>query len=171
MAPLKICLLGSFEAFHNGTSLTDFESDKARALLAYLVVECDRPHRREYLAGLFWPETPERTARTNLRSALANLRQVIHDHQGTPPYLKITRQTIQFNQDSDSWVDVNLFIKSFDKSNQLQASQINQESDELTHESTLKEFLGAVNLYQGEFLSGFYINDAHQFEEWVLITR
>jgi WD40 repeat protein/DNA-binding SARP family transcriptional activator len=171
MPTLKLCLLGSFQAFHRRIPLTDFESDKARALLAYLAVEYNRPHRREFLAGLFWPETPERAARTNLRSALANLRQVIHDHQVTPPYLKITRQTIQFNQDADSWVDVNLFINNFDRYSELQLKQTDTELDELTLESTLHELEGAINLYQGEFLSGFYINDAHQFEEWVLITR
>ena len=154
MPLLKIYLLGSFEALHNGIALTDFESDKARALLAYLAVECDRPHRREYLAGLFWPETPERNARTNLRSALANLRQVIHDHQDTPPYLKITPQTIQFKRDSNSRVVVNSFVNSFNKYKQLQASKIDRDSDELTHESKLRELEVAVNLYQGEFLSG-----------------
>jgi hypothetical protein len=33
-----------------------FKSNKVRALLAYLAVEMDRPHRREVLAGLLWPQ-------------------------------------------------------------------------------------------------------------------
>ena len=102
MPHLKIYLFNSFQAIYDGKPLTDFESDKARALLAYLAVEADRPHRRESLAGLLWPDTPERTARTNLRSALANLRQVIHDHQEIPAFLEVTRQTIQFNRSSNS---------------------------------------------------------------------
>jgi len=106
MARLEIFLLGSFQATLDSEPLTNFESDKARALLAYLAVEADRPHRREALAGLLWPDTPERTARTNLRSALANLRQLLNDHQTQPPYLLVTRQTIQFNSESDHWLDV-----------------------------------------------------------------
>ena len=42
--------------------VTAFASNKVRALLAYLAVEADRPHRREALAGLLWPEQPEAKA-------------------------------------------------------------------------------------------------------------
>jgi len=34
-----------------------------RALLAYLAVESASPHARTTLAGLFWPEYPEKYAR------------------------------------------------------------------------------------------------------------
>ena len=51
----------------DGAPVTGFESDKVRALLAYLAVESDRPHRRETLAGLLWPEQPENAARLSLR--------------------------------------------------------------------------------------------------------
>ena len=106
MGRLEIYLFGSFHVTIDNRPLIDFESDKARALLAYLAVEEDRPHRREALAGLLWSDTPERIARTNLRSALANLRQVLQDHQAQQPFLEVTRQTIQFNRASDAWVDV-----------------------------------------------------------------
>ena len=57
---------------------------EVRALLAYLAVEADRPHPREMLAGLFWPDWPEPFALANLRYALANLRESIGDRPGTP---------------------------------------------------------------------------------------
>ena len=86
--------------------MTDFKSNKVRALLAYLAVEADRPHRREALAGLLWPDRPDRDALSNLRYALASLRRTIGDHAATPPFLLITPQTIQFNPASDHWLDV-----------------------------------------------------------------
>ena len=61
MARLSISLLGTFQVLLYGQAVTGFESDKVRALLAYLALESDRPHRREALAGLLWPERPERT--------------------------------------------------------------------------------------------------------------
>ena len=106
---LRIFLLGTFQITLESVPVIGFESDKARALLAYLAVEADRPHRREVLAGLLWPDTPENNARTNLRSALANLRQVIGDHQALVPFLLVTRQTIQFNRESNYWLDVEAF--------------------------------------------------------------
>jgi hypothetical protein len=52
MAQLSIRLLGPFQVTVAGEPATGFATDKARALLAYLVVEAGRPHRREALAGL-----------------------------------------------------------------------------------------------------------------------
>jgi DNA-binding SARP family transcriptional activator len=89
------------------------ESDKARALLVYLAVEADRPHRRESLVGLLWPDCPEQVARHNLRQALFNLRQAIGDHAATPPYLLISRDAIQFNRASDFSLDLAQFNTIF----------------------------------------------------------
>ncbi len=46
----------------DGNPISAWKSDKAQALLAYLAVEADRPQRRERLAGLLWPDAPERRA-------------------------------------------------------------------------------------------------------------
>jgi len=112
-ACLSIRLLGPFQVTLMGKPVTAFQSDKARALLAYLAVETDRPVRRETLAGLLWPESSEHSARTNLRSALANVRQVIGDRDAEsgvdPPCLLVTRQTVQFNPEGEAWTDVAAF--------------------------------------------------------------
>ena len=60
--PLRLELDGSAPTdnpFYDGAPITAFESDKVRALLAYLAVESGRPQRREMLAGLLWPERPD----------------------------------------------------------------------------------------------------------------
>ena len=85
MAHLSIRVLGPLQVSLDGEPVSGFASDKVRALLAYLALSPDRPHRREALAGLLWPEFPERSARTNLRNALANLRQVIRRRRGLAP--------------------------------------------------------------------------------------
>ena len=72
MARLALSLLGGFRVLLDGEPVTTFAYDKVRALLAYLAVESNRrrpdpvAHRRESLAGLLWPDWPERAARTNL---------------------------------------------------------------------------------------------------------
>ena len=116
MAHLRIYLLGRFEASLGTEPRSGFHSDKVRALLAYLCVEADRPHRRERLAGLLWPDLPESSARTNLRHALANLRRVLgipsesHSPAARTSFLHITRQTIQYNPTSDAWIDALAFL-------------------------------------------------------------
>jgi len=156
-ARLEIYLLGPFHVSLDGETLTWFESDKVRALLAYLAVESDRPHRREALAGLLWPDSPESSARTNLRSALANLRDVIGDRSAEPPFLDITRQTIRLNPEENSWLDVGEFLH-LSKSGGSSSLDPNQ-------------LVKAVDLYRGEFLQGFYVKDSSIFDEWAAISR
>lgn len=152
MSKLSLTFLGTFQAFLDGNPITEFEADKVRALLAYLAMEADQPHRRDALAGLLWPDWPDRSARTNLRNALANLRGAIGDRNVSPPFLFITRETIRFNLQSDHWLDAAAFI-------QLAVS------DDL---STLEE---AAALYHGDFLGGFQLKDSATFENWHLLTR
>jgi DNA-binding SARP family transcriptional activator/class 3 adenylate cyclase/tetratricopeptide (TPR) repeat protein len=160
MARLRLFLLGPFEVERDREPVTDLATAKVRALLAYLAIEAGylegqvRPHRREVLAGLLWPDWPERSARTNLRNALSILRKAIGDRDATPPYLLITRETIQFNTASDHWIDVAKF------SDLIRAGQ--------TDVARLEE---ALALYRGPFLEGFSVGDSPVYEDWALIVR
>jgi DNA-binding SARP family transcriptional activator/predicted ATPase len=149
-----VSLLGPFEVALDGAPVSSFESDKVRALLAYLAVEADRPHRRDSLAGLLWADWPDRAARTNLRNALANLRTAIGDRDAEPPFLLITRETIQFNTASDQWLDVAAFRSCV-------------EADP----PVARELEEAAALYRGAFLEGFFLKDSAAFEDWSLLTR
>ena len=52
MARLSVALFGPPQVMRAGRPLAGFESNKVWALLAYLIVEADRPHQRDALAGL-----------------------------------------------------------------------------------------------------------------------
>ncbi|HSR30882.1 MAG TPA: transcriptional regulator, partial [Anaerolineae bacterium] len=147
---LSIWLLGPPQVRLDQELVSTLRSDKALALLAYLAVESDRAHRREKLAGMLWPDYPESSARASLRRALADVRQAIGDHPATPPYFRTTRETLQFNTDSDYWLDV---------------ETIADLADDLV---SLEQ---AVALYRGSFLEGFSVSDAPSFEEWALLKK
>ena len=157
MAHLALHLFGSFRVTLDGRPVTAFKSNKVRALLAYLAVEADTPHRREVLAGLLWPDWPDRDAFSNLRYALSDLRRAIGDRTAAPPYLLITRDTLQFNPSSDCSLD---------------ASAVLELGDEIAIQSAAPEQLEeAVALHRGSFLEGFSLDDSPAFEEWTLFTR
>jgi DNA-binding SARP family transcriptional activator len=63
---LQISVLGSFQVSGNRNIQCKFESNKARALLAYLVIERNQPHSREQLTEMLWPENPPQSAFGNL---------------------------------------------------------------------------------------------------------
>jgi len=137
-----------------------------RAFLAYVAVEADRPHRRDLLAALLWPDWPDWAARSNLRHALSNLRKAIGDHQATPPFLLVTRDMIQFNTGSDYWLDVTALstLEHVDQSGKVVSSW-------WVGEGVVGQMEAAVALYRSPFLEGFFVKGSHGFEDWARLWR
>ncbi|MFQ5858224.1 MAG: BTAD domain-containing putative transcriptional regulator, partial [Anaerolineae bacterium] len=165
MAHLSLSLLGSVQVTLDEEPVTGFKYDKVRALLAHLVVEADRPHRRDLLAGLLWPDRPERAARVSLRQSLAVLRRAIGDHRAEPPFLLVAHDTIQFNPAGDYWLDVAAFTSL------LAACEAHPHRRLETCNPCSQRLRQAVELYHGDFLKGFFLGDSTVFEEWALIKR
>jgi DNA-binding SARP family transcriptional activator len=139
--------------------------NKARALLAYLAVEAGRPHQRDALAALLWPELPDEAARHNLRQTLTNLRTALGGATATPPFLLITRDTIQLNPASDYELDVASFTAL------LAACETHTHRHLQRCRSCAARMQQALALYRGDFLAGFGVGDSAPFEEWQLRQR
>ena len=165
MTRLSLSFLGTWHVTLDEQPVTAFESDKVRALLAYLAVEADRPHRRSALAGLLWPDRPERNARQNLSQALFNLRRAIGDHNATPPFLLISPQAIQFNRASDHWLDVTTFTAL------VGACETHPHRRLVACAACLNRLEQAAALYRGGFLQGFSLSGCPAFEEWALVEQ
>ena len=161
MDRLSVALFGPPQVIRAGRSIAGFESNKVWALLAYLVVEADRPHQRDALAGLLWPDQPDPVARHNLRQTLANLRQVIGDAQANPPFLLITRATIQFNAASEYDLDVSTLVAYLDAG----ARHSHQQPESCA--ICARQRRHAVALYRGSFLDQFFVHDSVTFYEWI----
>ena len=145
MARLTLTLLGPFTVALDGQSL-NLRSARIRALLAYLALEPPRPHRREALAALFWPDELDQAARQNLRQALYQLRGLLGEL--AEPFLLVASDTVQRNAACDYALDVALFLEHV---KQGRASE-------------------AVALYQAELLTDLR-SDSAPFEEWLALRR
>lgn len=157
MDRLQINLLGGFAVYLAGQPVTGFRSAKSRALLAYLAAQPDRAHARTMLATLLWGDLPESAAKTNLRIELSNLNKLLADH----PALDIERNTVRF-QRACATVDVIDFQQVL---NTFRALPVE------TQQTQLGQLTTAAELYQGEFLSGFQVTDALEFDEWRVLTQ
>ena len=131
--------------------VTGFHSRKSKAMLCYLAVTAT-PHSRSALAGLLWGDLPETAARANLRKVLSNLRQLV------APYLTIHHADVQMNRVVQSSLDVADFEAGFHS----RLGTASPDMDELER---------AVTHYTGDFLSGFDLRNADEFEFWVLSQR
>ncbi len=93
MSGLRLSLLGPFTATLDDLPVGSFRTNKVQALLIYLAVERHRPHQREALMTLLWPDMPLGSAQVNLRQTLYRLRHAIpevsHKNKAeTTPLLK-----------------------------------------------------------------------------------
>lgn len=165
MVRLTIRTLGSFQVSIEARPITKFESNKARALLAYLVVEADQAHAREKLADLFWPDMPVKRACSNLSQALFSLRQLLGDQQAQPSYLLRSREAVQFNPSSAYWLDMQAFSAYLAEGNLQDRSQCE------SRPGLCQRLEAAVELYRGDFLEGLTFDSGLTFDEWVLVMR
>lgn len=157
VANLKLALFGPFQLTLDHQPIERFESNKVRALLAFLAVEHHHPHPRDTLTELLWPGHTIDAGRGNFRRALSNLRSVLDDQSAQPPHLRITRETLQFNLASTVTVDVVRF------------RVLVQTTDQ--HPAWLRNLEQAMALYRGPFLEGFHADDCQEFELWMTAVR
>ena len=149
---LQICLFGGLDLSRGTDPLTGFISSKVPALLAYLALT-RHPHQRDALAALLWSETSDADARNNLRQALSNARKVAGD------ILLVNRDAVAFDPQVAHSVDVLTF------------EQLLQTSRDASPAIRAEHLQRAVALYRGDFLAGFVLRDAPDFDDWALAQR
>ena len=162
---LDLSLLGEPEIRFGGNLLENLDSEKARALLFYITVEADRPHRRAELAEMFWPNKPEGYGRNNLKQALAVLRKALGDRDSEEPLLITSNRDVHLNAGSSHWVD----IAEFKNTIETVEKHAHQSIDSC--DSCAKQLMKVSDLYRGNFLAGFFLSDCQEFEEWVIVNR
>src|SRR5437870_12576641 len=149
----RIELLGRLRAGRDGRLITRFQTQKTGALLAYRALHSRRPHPREQLVELLWPDDDEGSARHKLRMALSSLRRQL-EPPGVPAGTVILtdRFSAQLNPAA-----VTTDVAEFDAALQAAArAGSDRERVQLLAE--------AVEPYGGELLPGYY-------EEWIDAER
>ena len=117
---------------------------KSLALLGYLALS-DRPHNRQELAAMFWPETDTSHALGSLRTTLSEAAQA-----GGIPTLTTGGDTVSFHHGNcrcDAWE----FIRN--------CREMNREAD-------AECLRAAVELYSDAFMRGFSLKDSVAFDDW-----
>ncbi len=157
MRTIEIRLLGGFDARLDERQVSGFESQKVRALLAFLALNREQGISRERLAGLLWAEKAEESARRNLRQAIHNLRSTFAQ-AGGDGLLSTDRHFLQFAPEGEVWVDVERFEEAVARG----FTETGPDPYQLTV---------AARLYNGDFLAGFFIKDSPPFEEWLVAEQ
>jgi serine/threonine-protein kinase len=140
---IRLELLGGIEVVdpENPGASALARQPKCLALLTYLVLAGPGAFRsRDSIFALFWPESNQRRARTALNQLLHRLRGSVGDKA------IIMRAENELGADPGAfWCDAVAFAQRL-KSGDAEA---------------------ALELYRGDLLPGYFLNDAPDFERWV----
>jgi DNA-binding SARP family transcriptional activator/predicted ATPase len=152
---LSLCIrfLGDWSLTYGEMPVTGIHSPRLQSLLAYLLLHRDAPQSRDHLAFLFWPESTEAQAHTNLRNLLYHLRHALPD---ADRFLRADSRTLQWARDAPLSLDVAEFENSL---------MLAEEAEKVGDGTGLRQGLEkAVVLYQGDLLPSCY-------DEWILPER
>jgi DNA-binding SARP family transcriptional activator len=151
--PLHIHLLGGFHLLSGETPISTLDLPRLQALLAYLVLHQGTPQLRSHLAYLFWPDSTDSQAYTNLRNLIHKLRQLLPD---ADRFLDIERHTLTWKAGADDvpW--------TFDVLDFEQALETGRRVKDVLVE--LQALTRGVKLYRGDLLPSCY-------DDWILAER
>ena len=149
---LHVSLLGEQVITDDGTGSVRARSSRAVVLVAFLVVHAGSPQARQRIAGLFWPESTDAQALTNLRRELHHLRQVLPDEHS----LVVTSRDLCWRDTNTCCVDVRVF--DTERNAALAAAAADDDDAVLRHGAA------AIGAYRGDLLPGVY-------EDWLLDAR
>src|SRR5207248_4993756 len=151
---LQVSVLGEQSIAGGGGDgvATRTRSSRSVALIAFLVVHAGSPQQRQRIAGLFWPESTDAQALTNLRRELHQLRQVLGDE----PSLVVRPVDLSWRDTDTCRVDLRVF--SVEREAALMAAAVGDDEGVLAHAAA------AIAEYRGDLLPGGY-------EDWLLDAR
>ncbi len=150
MTRLQIQLLGTVHVRYAERPLELFHHPRLQEFFAFLLLRVGTPQSREWLAYLFWPDSSESQARTNLRKLWFRLRQALPDPDR---FLVGDGAVIQWRADAPYDLDVATF--------EAQIARACAAGDERERAALLQ---GAIAVYRGELLPGCY-------SDWLLVER
>ena len=102
---VHVSLLGEQSITEGPAGSIRTRSSRTVALVAYLVLHAGSPQTRQRIAGLFWPDSTDAQALTNLRRELHGLRRVLRG----APSLVVTAKDLCWRETDDVRVDVLAF--------------------------------------------------------------
>lgn len=150
---LKVYLLGGFRLLYDETPVTGVNTPRLQSLVAYLALHRHAPHPRSHLAFLFWPDSTEAQARTNLRYLLHQLRHALPQ---ADQVLHTGDSTLSWRADAPFTLDVAEFEQAIAQAEQAERAGAGAK--------VRAAFEQAVSLYQGDLLPSGY-------DDWLLPER
>ena len=155
---LQLRLLGPPQVKLAGQPLA-ISRRKVQALLYYLALQRDIQPRAT-LATLLWPESDQQYASGSLRRHLSELNRLLG--RG---WLEIKQDGVRLARRGELWVDVAEFQRL------IATCQEHDHPITAVCARCIEPLTAAADLYRDDFLIGFTLSDAPDFDDWQLFQR
>ncbi len=155
---MKLFLLGTPYLLSDDEVLVKLKRRKSFALLSFLAIK-NQPISRDVVATLLWGDYDQERARAELRVAIHDIKKTVGENA-----LLVNRDIVQLNPDFPLWIDALNFQGTIHE-------VLKHHPEHRICAECLERCIVAYELYQGEFLSGFYIADSLEFESWLTSER
>lgn len=164
--PLHLYALGPPEV-RLGENLVAFSTRKTLALLIYLAIESGA-QPREALAALLWPEASPERSHGSLRNTLDHLQTALRQASGQAQnsYLSVTHNSLSLNPEANIDFDLRTVERAYTLARADRSSRTLPEGS-----ASLPLLLSAAACQRGDFLAGFSLSDAPDFDNWAAIQR
>ncbi len=150
---LRVQLLGDFRLSLDETPVYRVDTPRLQALIAFLLLHQHAPQSRHFVAFLFWPDSVEEQALTNLRNLLHALR---HTLPCIDQFLHIDAKSLHWQPDVALVSDVGDMACAVARAGQAELT-----GDRVALRSALESI---TDLYRGDLLPSCY-------DDWILPER
>lgn len=158
---VKVKLFGKFKITADDFEITDeaFKTRKISGILKYILIHTDKAVSRDALAGIFWPESDEKSAFVSLRVALSELRKILSKcdmaFDGPNALLRENKSGFCVDDNNDVVFDITEFSSLYEQYKATGGSD--RKRTEL-----LKEL---ILIYEGDLL------EDNLYDDWIVVLR
>jgi DNA-binding SARP family transcriptional activator len=164
MTRLSVAVLGAPDVRQDRRPII-FPTRKSLALFLYVLTE-GGPQPRDTLAALFWPESDGAAARATLRSTVARLREALDGL--ADQHLIVDRTAVTFRPTPEFAFDLDALATAYAAAGGITDDALPIGEDRLTAVDRLER---GADAWRGEFLEGFSLPDAPDFDDWAGLQR
>ncbi|MFF4948091.1 AfsR/SARP family transcriptional regulator [Streptomyces chattanoogensis] len=163
---ISVRTFGTFNVSFNGDPVERWQAGKARKLLQFLLLHRDQTVSRDILYDALWPDALSSANSSALKVAVHALRKILqqaqkrHNVEGLGSSLQVRTCESGYRLETrNTWTDFSEFESLVDRAHEAQKRRDLHLADEL--------YGKAVELYQGDFLTGLPDDWAATQREWL----